>query len=439
MPSELLLLFVLILFNGVFAMSEIALVTARKARLQVLVDQGDRGAAAALALNEEPTRFLSTIQVGITSIGILSGIVGEAAFAAPLTTWLVRMGAEAKAAQIAATGLVVVVVTYFSIVLGELVPKRVGQIAAETIARRVARPIGWLALIAKPFVRLLSGSTDLLLRLLGVKGRGATAVTEEEIHALIQEGSESGVIDEQERTMVRNVFRLDDRQIASLMTPRSDIVYLDLDDPFDENLKKVLDTDHSRFPVCRGGLREVLGIISARQLLMQTIRDGRPDFGKNLETPVYVPESLTGMELLENFRSSTAHMALVVDEYGEIQGMVTLQDLFEAIAGEFKTPRSEDAWAIQRQDGSWLLDGLIPIPELKDRLGFTLVPEEELGRYNTLSGMVMLLLGRVPRTGDAVEWSGWRFEIVDMDGRRIDKVLATRVTVASQAEVAERA
>lgn len=439
MPAELLLLLVLILLNGLFAMSEIALVTARKARLQVLVDQGDRGAAAALALNEEPTRFLSTIQVGITSIGILSGIVGEAAFAAPLTTWLVQLGVEAKVAQIAATGLVVIVVTYFSIVLGELVPKRVGQIAAETIARRVARPIGWLALIAKPFVRLLSGSTDLLLRLLGVKGRGATAVTEEEIHALIQEGSESGVIDEQERTMVRNVFRLDDRQIASLMTPRSDIVYLDLDDPFDENLKKVLDTDHSRFPVCRGGLREVLGIISARQLLMQTIRDGRPDFGKNLETPVYVPESLTGMELLENFRSSTAHMALVVDEYGEIQGMVTLQDLFEAIAGEFKTPRSEDAWAIQRQDGSWLLDGLIPIPELKDRLGFTLVPEEELGRYNTLSGMVMLLLGRVPRTGDAVEWSGWRFEIVDMDGRRIDKVLATRVTVAPQAEVAGQA
>ncbi|MDL1861134.1 HlyC/CorC family transporter [Betaproteobacteria bacterium PRO7] len=436
MPSEILLLLVLILLNGVFAMSEIALVTARKARLQLLVDQGDRGAAAAMALNEEPTRFLSTIQVGITSIGILSGIVGEAAFAAPLTIWLVQMGAEAKMAQIAATGLVVVVVTYFSIVLGELVPKRVGQIAAETIARRVARPISWLALVAKPFVRLLSGSTDLLLRLLGVKGRGAAAVTEEEIHALIQEGSESGVIDEQERAMVRNVFRLDDRQIASLMTPRSDIVYLDLEEPFEDNLRKVLETDHSRFPVCRGGLREVLGVISARQLLMQTIRDGRPDFGKSLESPVYVPESLTGMELLENFRSSTAHMALVVDEYGEIQGMVTLQDLFEAIAGEFKTPRVEDAWAIQRQDGSWLLDGLIPIPELKDRLGFTLVPEEELGRYNTLSGMVMLLLGRVPHTGDAVEWAGWRFEIVDMDGRRIDKVLATRVTVAAPIEEA---
>lgn len=236
--------------------------------------------------------------------------------------------------------------------------------------------------------------------------------------------------------MVRNVFRLDDRQIASLMTPRSDIVYLDLEEPFEDNLRKVLETDHSRFPVCRGGLREVLGVISARQLLMQTIRDGRPDFGKSLESPVYVPESLTGMELLENFRSSTAHMALVVDEYGEIQGMVTLQDLFEAIAGEFKTPRVEDAWAIQRQDGSWLLDGLIPIPELKDRLGFTLVPEEELGRYNTLSGMVMLLLGRVPHTGDAVEWAGWRFEIVDMDGRRIDKVLATRVTVAAPIEEA---
>jgi putative hemolysin len=252
MPLEILFLFGLIILNGLFAMSEIALVTARRGRLQGLVDQGDVGAAAALALNEDPTRFLSTIQVGITTIGILSGIVGEAALAAPLAEWLVSLGAERSYAQLGATALVVVVVTYFAIVLGELVPKRLGQTSAEGVARRVARPIGWMATAARPFVRLLSVSTDVLLQLVGVRNTTANAVTEEEIHQLIKEGSESGVIDEQERAMVRNVFRLDDRQIASLMTPRSDIVYLDLEDPLDENLRKVLDSERSRFPVCRG-------------------------------------------------------------------------------------------------------------------------------------------------------------------------------------------
>lgn len=425
--AEVLLLFGLILVNALFAMSEIALVTARRARLQVLAEQGDKGAQIALALNEHPTRVLSTIQVGITSIGILSGIVGEAALAAPLGNWLASLGVEGGAARFGSTALVVVVVTYFSIVLGELVPKRLGQISPESIARRVALPIRGLAAVAKPFVRLLSASTDLILRLLGVRHTSAQAVTEEEIHAMIEEGSQTGVIDAQERAMVRNVFRLDDRQIGSLMTPRSDIEYIDLDDPDDENMRKVLSSGHSRLPVVRGGLSDIEGIITVRRLLQQIADGGRADFRRDLQPVVYVPESLTGMELLENFRASSAHLAVVVDEYGEIQGVVTPQDLLEAIAGEFKTPSNEDAWAVQRGDGSWLLDGLIPIPELKDRLGLPTAPEEELGRYNTLSGMVMLLLGRVPRTSDAVEWEGWRFEIVDMDSRRIDKVLATRL------------
>jgi putative hemolysin len=431
MPLEILFLFGLIILNGVFAMSEIALVTARRGRLQGLVDQGDVGAAAALALNEDPTRFLSTIQVGITTIGILSGIVGEAALAAPLAEWLVGLGAERGYAHLGATALVVVVVTYFAIVLGELVPKRLGQMSAESVARRVARPIGWMAAAAKPFVRLLSVSTDVLLQLVGVRNTTANAVTEEEIHQLIKEGTESGVIDEQERAMVRNVFRLDDRQIASLMTPRSDIVYLDLEDPLEENLRKVLDSERSRFPVCRGSLHDIVGIASARRLLHQSIRGEPIDIAAALDPAVYVPESLTGMELLENFRSSTGHFALVVDEYGEVQGLVTLQDVFESIVGEFSTPRGEDAWAVERVDGSWLLDGLIPIPELKDRLAFNAAPEEELGRYNTLSGMIMLLLGRVPSVSDTVDWQGWRFEIVDMDQHRIDKVLASRIPAAS--------
>jgi putative hemolysin len=440
MPIEILVLFGLILLNGAFAMSEIALLTARRARLQVLVDEGVRGAAEAVRLNGEPTQFLSTIQVGITSIGILSGIVGEAALAPPLSEWLVtQFDVKPGHAILAATALVVIVVTYFAIVLGELVPKRLGQIAPEQVARRVARPIAWLSIAARPFVHLLSTSTDALLRVLGVRETSAAAVTEEEIHALIKEGSESGVIDEQERAMVRNVFRLDDRQIASLMTTRSDIVYVDLEDPDEVNLQKIIESGHARLPVCRGGLRNVIGVITARSLLRQSIAGQRPDLATLAEAVLYVPESLTGMELLENFRSTNSHLALVVDEYGEIQGLVTVQDLLEAITGEFKTLRVEDAWAVQRPDGSWLLDGLIPIPELKDRLAFATAPEEELGRYNTLSGMLMLLLGRVPRTGDTVFWQGWRFEIVDMDQHRIDKVLAAQITESPDApESADR-
>jgi putative hemolysin len=425
---EIAVLAALILVNGLFAMSEIALVTARRGRLQALVDSGDAGAAAAMALNEHPTRFLSTIQVGITSIGVLSGIVGEAALAEPLALWLDGFQfVETQTAGYLATGLVVMVVTYFAIVFGELVPKRLAQITPEKIARLVSRPIRGLATIANPFVKLLSVSTDLLLRLLGARTTTDNAVTEEEIHAMIEEGSESGVIDEQERAMVRNVFRLDDRQIASLMTPRSDIVYLDLDDSIDDNLRKVVESDHARFPVCRGTLREVQGIVSARTLLKQAVQGGKMDLTTAQQPVVFVPESLTGMELLDNFRASSSHVALVVDEYGEVQGLVTPQDLFEAIAGEFKTPSQEDAWAVQRKDGSWLLDGLIPVPELKDRLELDTVPEEDFGRYNTLSGMLMLLLGRVPHTADVAEWEGWRFEVVDMDQKRIDKVLATKV------------
>ncbi len=429
---EIAVLAALILLNGLFAMSEIALVTARRGRLQALVDSGDTGAAAAIALNEHPTRFLSTVQVGITSIGVLSGIVGEAALAAPLARWLDGFQfVETQTSGYLATGLVVVVVTYFAIVFGELVPKRIGQMTPEKIARLVARPIRGLATLANPFVKLLSMSTDLLLRILGARTTTDNAVTEEEIHALIEEGSESGVIDEQERAMVRNVFRLDDRQIASLMTPRSDIVYLDLDDSIDDNLRKVVESDHARFPVCRGTLREVQGVVSARTLLKQAVQGGKMDLTTAQQPAVFVPESLTGMELLDNFRASSSHVALVVDEYGEVQGLVTPQDLFEAIAGEFKTPSQEDAWAVQRKDGSWLLDGLIPVPELKDRLDLDTVPEEDFGRYNTLSGMLMLLLGRVPHTADVVEWESWRFEVVDMDQKRIDKVLASKIVTDS--------
>ncbi|AVT03653.1 hemolysin family protein [Paracidovorax avenae] len=423
---EIAILFALILLNGLFAMSELALVSARKTRLQKLIDEGDTGAIAAMKLGEDPTRFLSTIQIGITSIGVLNGIVGEAALAAPLGEWLLSVGMPEKAAGYTATGLVVVFITYFSIVVGELVPKRLGQSYPETLARRVARPINWLAVATKPFVRLLSVSTQALLRLLGVKENTASAVTEAEIHAVLAEGTSAGVIESHEHQMVRNVFRLDDRQIGSLMVPRADVVVLDVEDSFEENLQRIESSDHGRFPVVRGGMENVLGVLNARQWLSRSLREDVRDLAAQpLQSALYVPETITGMELLDNFRQSDLQMAFVIDEYGEVQGIVTLRDLIEAITGEFHARDPETSWAVQREDGSWLLDGHIPVPELKDRLGLDTVPEEERGRYHTLSGMVMLLTGKLPKVTDTVQWEDWQFEVVDMDGKTIDKVLAS--------------
>ncbi|KAA0219081.1 MAG: HlyC/CorC family transporter [Lautropia sp.] len=436
---EIAILLGLIVLNGLFAMAEIALVSARKVRLQKLVDEGDRAAAAALALGSDPNRFLSTIQIGITSIGILNGIFGEAALAAPFAAWLETLGIGQPWAGYAATVLVVVVVTYVSIVVGELVPKRFGQIDPEGIARLVAYPMTLLATLSRPFVRLLSASTDLVLRGLGAHGDRVPSVTEEEIHALLAEGSYAGVIEQSEHAMVRNVFRLDDRQISSLMVPRADVVWLDVDDPLPVNLAKVVDSAHSRFPVCRDGFGEILGFVHSKQLLAQSLRGTPIDLTQGLQEIVYVPETLTGMELLENFRSSNTQIALVVDEYGEVQGLITLQDLMESITGEFASADGSDSWAWQREDGSWLLDGLIPVPELKDHLGLRTLPEEERERYQALSGMLMLMLGRMPQTGDTVTWENWRFEIVDMDGNRVDKVMATRIPVAAATDEAEPA
>jgi putative hemolysin len=388
----------------------------------------------AIRLGQDPNRFLSTIQVGITSIGVLSGIVGEAVLAVPLADWLTQFGVQRDTGLVAATILVVVVITFVSIVIGELVPKRLGQLDPEGIARLVARPMNALATAAYPFVWLLSWSTATILRLLGHADLGAPRVTQDEIHALLQEGSEAGVIEPGEHHMVRNVFRLDDRQVPSLMVPRVEIAWLDLNRPLEENLTRIAESVHSAFPVCRGGFEDIAGVAAVKQLFSQSLGEGAIDLGAGLEPAVFVPESLTGMELLEEFRANDTHMVFVVDEYGDVLGLVTLRDLIEAVTGEFQPRNAEDAWAIPRGDGSWLLDGLIPVPELKDRLGLKAVPEEEKGRYNTLCGMFMWLLGRVPQTTDRVEWEGWRLEIVDMDGRRIDKVLATPLPDPDAAE-----
>ena len=419
---DVAILAALILLNGVFALSEISIVSARHAALRAAAAHS-RGAAAALRLKDDATAFLSTVQIGITCIGILNGIYGEAALAPPLARWLREAGLGGEAAERIATVLVVVAVTYATIVFGELVPKRLGQMHAEAVARRVAQPMQWLAALTRPFVRLLTASTRISLAALGVRDERARAVTEEDIHALLAEGSEAGVIEVQERDMVRNLFRLDDRPIGSLMVPRRDVVFLDPLLAWEENARRIEAAGHTRYPVARGSLREIAGVVSARQILTRALRGERPDLEREAQAPVYVPENLTGLELLQTFRASTMQLAFVVDEYGEVLGIVTLRDLLEAITGELAPQTPEDRWAVPRGDGSWLLDGMIPVPELKDVLGLESVPEE--GRYHTLSGMLMVLLGKLPHTADRAEWQGWRFEVVDMDGKRVDKVLAS--------------
>jgi putative hemolysin len=379
-------------------------------------------------LHDHPTKFLSTVQIGITSIGILNGIVGEGAFAAPLATWLVKVSPLGeRAAQLTATGLVVVIITFLTIIFGELVPKRLGQMYPEHVARFVARPMEWLSLATRPFVALLTISTETILRVIGLRDLPGRSVTEEEIAAQLEEGVDAGVIEAQEHQMVRNVFRLDERQIGSMMIPRGEITWLEVDASADEVLRVVSESGHSRYPVCRGGLEDVLGVVSAQSLLTRVMRGEPLALTEMLQAPVFVPETLSGMELLEHFRVSSAELVFVVDEYGEVQGVITVRDVLEAITGEFATPTADDAWAIPRGDGSWLLDGLIPVPELKDRLDLKELPEEDRGRYNTLAGMIMLLLGRLPSTADTVEWEGWRFEVVDLDGKRVDKVLVSRM------------
>jgi putative hemolysin len=422
---DVALLVFLILLNGAFAMSEMALTASRKARLQVMLEAGERGAQTAIDLHDKPTQWLSTVQIGITSIGVLNGIVGEAAFAEPLAIWLMAKFPmlSQQVASWSATGLVVVIITFLTIIFGELVPKRIGQLYPETIARLVATPMNWLSTATRPFVALLTVTTEGTLRLLGARGNGNRSVTEEEIAASLEEGVDAGVIEQHEHQMVRNVFRLDERQVGSMMIPRAEITWLDAQAPLTETLARMAEHQHTRYPVCRGDLSDVVGVLAAQALLPALARGEQPQIADHVSAAVFVPETLTGMELLEHFRGSDAELVFVVDEYGEVQGVITVRDVLEAITGEFSAPADDDAWAVARDDGSWLLDGLIPVTEMKDRLDLKSLPEEDRGRYNTLAGMIMLLLGRLPNTADHVEWDGWRFEVIDMDGKRIDKVL----------------
>lgn len=418
---EVFILVGLIILNGLFAMSEIAVVTAKKARLAAMAAKGKASASAALKLAEDPTQFLSAVQIGITSIGIMNGIFGESVLAEPFSKWLQEMGLNASASAPTATFLVVVVVTYVSIVVGELVPKRIGQMSAETIACLVAPPMTLIAIVTKPIVVLLSYSTHGLMNVFRMKESDDQAVTEEDIQALLKEGSASGVIKHDEHAMLTNVLRLDERPITTLMVHRSDIIFLDVSLPLEENYRRMMASPHATFPVCEGSVDKLLGVVSAKDLLTYAIRGEPLDLSAAAVPSSCVLETLNGLELLDYFKTSTAPMVFVIDEYGDIQGIVTLHDLLEAMTGEFNEDM-DDAWIVRREDGSLLLDGLLPILDLKDCLAISELDEE--GNYQTLNGLILKKLDRLPKTAEKIELQGWLLEIVDMDGHRVDKVLA---------------
>jgi putative hemolysin len=426
---DVFLLALLTTLNALFSMSEMALSTSRRARLAAMAETGDAGAAAALRLMEDPTQFLSSVQIGITSIGMLSGIVGEAAFAAPLSLWLETFGMGQGTSSIVSTALVVTCITFFTIIFGELVPKRIGQLYPEPVARWVSRPMRALATGAKPFVVLLSSVTAMTLRLLRIDANAARVVTEEEISASLEEGVDAGVIEHHEHQMVRNVFHLDDRRLSSLMIPRADIEWLDAADTVAQALQKVaaagaLNLVHSWYPVCRNSLDDVVGVISVAKLLQLGPQHEGP-IESAAQPASFVPETLTGMELLEQFRVRAGRLVFVVDEYGVVQGLMAPRDLLEAITGELQPGMQTDAWATLRPDGVWELDGLMPVSELRARLGIKELPEEERGRYNTVAGLLMSVSGHLPTVGERIDAVGWTFEVAALDGRRIDKILAS--------------
>jgi putative hemolysin len=427
MVVDISFLLALIAINGLFAMSEMAVVSSRRARLVQMAEAGQAGAARALTLSSEPTRFLSTVQVGITSIGILSGALGEATVASRLQTIFESVPPLAPYANGLSIALMVVGLTYVSLIVGELVPKRVALTRPETIAAVIARPMQWLAVITRPIVHVLSASTDGILRLLRIRASGEPAVTMEEIKVLMEQGTEEGVFEPSEQELVTNVLNLDDRSVGAILTPRADVVFLDLDDSIDEHRARLRAHPHSVLPVCRGGLDHVSGFVRSTRVLEQLLSGRDLDMAAVMEAPLFVPRTMSLMELLEHFKRTHLPMALVVDEFGGVDGLVSLSDVVSAIVGAMPGGLEDEPAIVHREDGSWLLDGALEIAVVRraidaPALGDDTDPEQ----YHTLGGLAMAALGRVPRTGDTFARSGFRFEIVDMDGNRVDRVMVSR-------------
>jgi putative hemolysin len=428
--TEILIILAIILVNAIFVLSEMAIASSRKARLQERVNDGDRRAATALRLIENPNLFLATVQIGITLVGVFLGAVGGARFAEPLSQVVASVPALAPYADTLALGLVVIVITFVSIVLGELVPKRIALHNPERIASTLAGPMMLVSLLFKPFVWILGRITDFVLNIMGIRPGNEPPVTEEEIQLLIDQGTQAGVFEEAEHDMVEGVFSLADQRVYSLMTPRPDIVWMDVEDTVEEIRAKLEQSNFSRFPVRQGSLDAIIGIVKARDLLVQSLNN-EPIVLKNLLKPAFfVPETMYASKALEILKEKGTDMLLVIDEFGALQGLLTINDILEEIVGAMEL---EEPQATQRQDGSWLLDGMLEVDDFKEIFDLPVLPHED--EYETLSGFIMMSLGRLPQPTDRFEWHDLNFEVIDMDGRRVDKVLVT--TLPQRASTSE--
>jgi len=423
---EIAIILVLVLLNSLFAMSELAIVSARRGRLQAMQRQGSVGAGAALALADDPQRFLPTVQVGISLVGILAGVFGGARLAGPLAGTLARIPGVAPFATEAAFVLVVIAIAYANLILGELVPKQLALRHPERFAVAVAVPMTWLARWTAPMVWVLGHSSRLVLKLFGPPPTSEQAVTEEEVKAVVAEGAEAGALEHEERHMIERVLRLADKPVRALMTPRNDIAWIDRNAAPEEISRALRAAAVTRFVVADGAIDNVVGVVIAKDLLDQALEGAPLSVAAALRTPLALPDALPALDALERMRHDNIGLALVLDEYGSFEGVVTTSDLLEAIIGELGpqgTPEAANE-VVRRHDGSLLLDGMMPSDELRAQLGLPPLPRQ--GSYHTVAGLMLALLHRVPREGDRIVWAGWRFEIVDMDGRRVDKVLALR-------------
>lgn len=433
MLTNILIVLALIIANGVFAMSELAVVSARKVRLEQAARKGDRNAQAALKLSNRPDNFFSTVQVGITLISIFSGAFGGPALSRPVATFFSRIPALAAYADQLAFILVVATITYLSLILGELVPKQLALTMPEAIARVIARPMAMLSRLAAPIVALLSFSTNLVVRLLNIQADRGPSITEAEIRAFIQQGTEAGTLEVAEREIMERAIRLGDRQITSIMTPRPEIIWLNLEDTANENQQKIIASRYRRLPVCQGSLDNNLGLISVNSLLNRALYQQPLDLTVGLEQPLVIPEISRSLPLLEQFKRSRVHTALVVDEYGTIQGLVTLWDILEALVGDAPALDEPSDKPRQREDGSWLLGGMMNIEDVYRCLNLGEFSDKSVSYY-TLGGLVIHQLGRIPTATDRFEWHGFTVEVMDMDGNRVDKVLVTPTKAARPAD-----
>jgi len=418
--SEILVVLLFILINAVFVLSEMSVASSRKARLQQRVNEGDKRSDTALKLLQNPNLFLATVQIGITLVSVLVGAVGGATLSEPLSSLFRQIPAIALFADSLALGIVVVAITFVSIILGELVPKRIALHNPERIASTLAGPMILVSKLFAPFVWLLGRITDFVLRVLGIKPGNEPPVTEEEIQLLIDQGTQAGVFEEAEHDMVEGVFSLGDQRVYSLMTPRTDVVWLDINDTIEEIREKIAGCEFSRFPVRQGTLDVILGIVKARDLLVRSLSGEKIKLKDLLKPAFFIPETMFASRALEIFKEKGTEILLVIDEFGGLQGLLTINDILEEIVGQVEI---DEPQATQRPDGSWLLDGMLEVDEFKEIFSLPGLPHED--EYETLSGFVMMSLGRVPQTTDHFEWHGYRFEIIDMDGRRVDKVLVT--------------